>query len=645
MQEIYFPHNAFRPIQDKLVERVIYAVEHKKNLIVHAPTGLGKTAATIAPALTYAIKNNKKVFFLTSRHTQHRIAVETLKLIRKRYDIDFSVVDIIGKKWMCPQPGTDTLYSNEFSEYCKAVREDGKCQFYLNTKNKQGKLTVKAQAELHEIKHFDLDKLIKYCTEEELCPYEMSLALAVRANIIITDYYYIFNPAIREMFFSKTGISLEDVILIVDEAHNLPFRVRDLMTQRLSNILVKRAIKEAKKYQYDDMVEHLLVIENSLRDISKSMMEKSEPETTPEKKLDFFSSKIESSIKIKENEKLVSKEEFMIKIKKYIENYEQLIADLEFVADEIREKQKISYLGSIASFLEFWQDESEGFTRILTVKPGNKDPITILSYRCLDPSIICKDVINNTHSSIIMSGTLIPVEMYRDLLGVELPESKIFESPFPKNNRLNLIIPETTTKYSMRSDDQFKRIGEACAKITNAVPGNSAIFFPSYFLRDRVYETFTSLSEKTTFQEIAGMNKQEKQEMLENFMKYKDMGAVLLGASSGSFGEGVDLPGDLLKCVVVVGLPLNQPDLETKQLIEYFDKKFGKGWDYGYIFPAFNKTLQNAGRCIRSENDKGIVVFLDERYAWPRYVSLFPNDLNLKITKKYEDEIKKFFVN
>lgn len=628
-QQLYFPHDDFRKIQDDMVEAVSECIENKKNLVVHAPTGLGKTAATLAPALTYALKNKKTIFFLTSRHTQHKIAVDTLKDIRKKYNLDFSVVDIIGKKWMCPQPGTNSLYTSEFADYCKAVREDGKCEYYINTKSKGSKLTVKAQAALPAVKNYGLKKLIEYCTQETLCPYEISVALGKDAVAVICDYYYIFNPTIRTMFLGKTNKELEDIILIVDEGHNLPFRVRDLMTERISNIMIKRAIKEAKRFGYDDMVEHLLVVENTLKDLSDDLI--------PNGTLDNFQKEKKST------EKLITREDFVNKIKVYVDEYSQLIADLEFVADQIREQQKASYLGSVANFLDAWLGEDEGFARIINVKQGTREPIIILSYRCLDPSVVCREVINNTHNSIIMSGTLVPVEMYRDLLGVEDTRTEVFDSPFPQHNRLNLIIPDTTTKYSMRSDYQYQRIARICADITNLVPGNSAIFFPSYKLRDEVNKTFTTLSKKTTFKEDGQLTKDEKAELLENFKQYKDTGAVLLGASSGSFGEGIDLPGDLLKCVVVVGLPLQHPDLETEQLILYFDRKFGKGWDYGYIFPAFNKTLQNAGRCIRSETDKGIVIFLDERYAWPRYVQLFPNELLLKLTKDYEKEISNFF--
>jgi len=158
-----------------------------------------------------------------------------------------------------------------------------------------------------------------------------------------------------------------------------------------------------------------------------------------------------------------------------------------------------------------------------------------------------------------------------------------------------------------------------------------------------VYKFFDPLCKKTTILEHQRLTKEDKTEILNKFKSYQKVGAVLLGVATGSFGEGIDLPGNLLKCVVVVGLPLQQPDLETKELISYYDKKFGKGWDYGYIFPAFNKTLQNAGRCIRSETDKGVVVFLDQRYLWPNYKRCFPPDSDIKVTRHYKEMIDEFF--
>ena len=148
---------------------------------------------------------------------------------------------------------------------------------------------------------------------------------------------------------------------------------------------------------------------------------------------------------------------------------------------------------------------------------------------------------------------------------------------------------------------------------------------------------------KSVFYETPNLSKKEKGDLLERFKEYKDYGAVLLSVISGSFGEGIDLPGDLLKGVVIVGLPLEIPDLETKELIDYYQEKYGKGFDYGYIFPAITKCLQNGGRCIRSETDKGVIIFLDERFAWHNYLRCIPLDMGFKISKLYEDRIMKFF--
>jgi DNA excision repair protein ERCC-2 len=158
-----------------------------------------------------------------------------------------------------------------------------------------------------------------------------------------------------------------------------------------------------------------------------------------------------------------------------------------------------------------------------------------------------------------------------------------------------------------------------------------------------VAEYFSKKSNKTVFSEKPKFTKQEKDEFLDSFKKYKETGAVLLGVIGGNFSEGVDLPGDYLKCVVIVGLPLQRPDLETEALIKYYDDKFNKGWDYGYLLPAFNKALQSAGRCIRTETDKGVIVFLDERYSWKNYYRCFPSNWDIKITVLFEKLISDFF--
>ncbi|MFC1698214.1 ATP-dependent DNA helicase, partial [Nanoarchaeota archaeon] len=605
---MFFPHEKIRPTQDEFMQNVTLALKSQKNLLVHAPTGIGKTAAALSPAVEYALNNNKTIFFLTSRNTQHKIAIDTLKEMKDKFKLKLTATSIVGKRNMCSQPGSDLMMSNEFYEYCKGMREDKNCEYYNNTKKGQSP-TPYAKIILEQLKEkspISTEELMKICkenkTKKKLCSYYAAIELAKNSNVIISDYYYIFHPRIRDTFLSSINKELKDIIVIADEGHNLPTRIRDMMSQRLTTIMLVRAIKEAEKFKFQETAQILKTILDILINLSNDLNSISENKLKPQ------------------DEKYIKKSDFIKEIE-ITYDYDQMSADLHFIAEDIREKQKRSYIGSVASFLDAWSGEDDGFVRIINKKRSKRSNqnIIILSYRCLDPSLVTTEIIEQMHSVILMSGTLTPTNMYRELLGFKdtLTIEKQFKSPFPDENRLAMVIPDTTTKYSQRSEDQFKRIAEITAEIANSTPGNSAIFFPSYYLRDQINKYFNPLCKKSTFTENGDMTKRDKEEMLESFKKYEKIGAVLLGCSSGNFAEGIDLPGDLLKCVVVVGLPLQSPDLETKRLIEYYDQKFKKGWDYGYLLPAFTKSLQSAGRCIRSETDKGAIIFLDERYKWP----------------------------
>ncbi len=611
---LLFPHDQARAVQKDMIKAVKDVLEQRKHLIIHAPTGLGKTAAALSPALSYALKHDKTVFFLTSRHTQHIIAIETLKAIQERYGVSFQVADIIGKKWMCLQRNIEKLSSGDFVEYCKALRQDNLCDYYLKTR-KNGSLTVEAkkQLEAKEIVHAEMLKDI--CSVAQLCPYEIALETAKKANVIVTDYYYLFHPTISENFFEKIGKKIEDAIIIIDEGHNLGPRLRELQTDRLSSFIMKQAMKEAKEMG----CEELLPLLSQLQDILNEYAQELQPG----------------------QEKSIEKDDFLASVQKI--GYQKLVDDCDYYSSMVRENKKKSYLGSISAFLKAWSGEDDGFARIISYQETKFGPLLTLHYKCLDPSLLAAPVLEQCHSAILMSGTLAPTEMYRDLLGFpERTKEATLESPFATENKMSLIVPGVTTKFTRRSNAEYEKLAKALAAIANAVPGNTAAFFPSYHLLGQVLERFKGLCQKTIIIEQQGFNKEEKTGLLEKFKRYQKAGAVLLGATSGSFGEGIDLPGDLLKCVVVVGLPLSKPSLETQQLIQYYQEKFGRGWDYGYVLPALTKVLQNAGRCIRSETDRGVIVFLDERYAWPSYSRCFTEG-EVEITREYEEKIKEFF--
>jgi DNA excision repair protein ERCC-2 len=610
-----FPYDQIRPMQDLLIESIDKAVKQGSNLVVHAPTGLGKTSASLAATLTNTIDTKKTIFFLTSMHTQHDLALETLRDIKKKHGVKVVSIDIIGKKHLCLQPGVNDLSNREFIEYCKTLREDGKCTYFSNLKKGEN-LSFNAKMAVDKLKEKSPastnDALITGQTHD-VCPYEISLIVGKESRVIVTDYFYLFNQGIRDGFLAKLGKELSDCVIIVDEAHNLPSRVKDSASLSITNIGLRRALSEALEFQSE-------LIPKVINAILEQMQE--------------YASARESEAYINVTD-LIDTINMVYPLNKFLD----LLNDK---ADIIREKQKSSYLGSLAAFIEAWIQEDDGFVRIFSKKQGFKEEILTLSYLCLDPGVVTKDVIAKAHSTIVMSGTLTPPSMYREILGMTNTEELVLQSPFPDNNRLNIIIPKTSTKFTSRNEAQYKEIATHISTIVNDVPGNSAVFFPSYYLRDEVYKYLKTVS-KTMFLERQGLSKPEKEELLERFKSYKNSGAVLLGISSGSFAEGVDLPGDLLKCVIVVGLPLQVPDLETKALIRYYDNKFNKGWDYGYLYPGFNRTLQSAGRCIRSETDRGVIVFLDERYAWQNYMKCFPETWNVKTTVLYSSMIKRFF--
>ena len=638
--EFFFPYSKVRPVQEDMIISVNEAINNGKKILVHAPTGIGKTVAVLGPALKKAIDSNKTIMMLTARHTQHDLAIQTLRDIKKKYKLDFNAVDIIGKKWMCAVDIVERLSSSEFSEFCKARKEDNLCEFYTNTYSKK-ELTAKAKKFIAGLEKTEIrtsEELVKEAKEYRLCPYEIALAMSKKAKAIVADYFYLFNKDIFAKFSSKSGKEMEDLIVIVDEGHNLADRVRDLLSVNLSTYILQRAFNEAKENGYSEIMPFLTNLKNYLVEIFGN-----HGKEALIKKEDFIQavSELNEGIEYEEFGKEKTKDAVST-----IDSYNNMKEELETIGFEILKDKKRSFILSISVFLAKWLGQDEGYVRIISSRFGKHEVIYTLSYQCLDPSLITKEVIDAVNSMVIMSGTLVPLDFYKDILGLDKgAEAYSYGSPFPDKNRMNIVVPKTSTKFTMRNNKQFAEIGKISAAMANNIKGNVMIFFPSYGLRDSIYPFFEAFSEKEIMLELRGMKKEEKIEFMNEFKKKKDEGAVLLAVASGSFGEGIDLPGDLLHGVIVVGIPLPPPDLLTKELINYYDKRFGLGWDYGYVLPAITKVLQNAGRCIRSETDKGVIAFLDERYAWTKYMRCFPADWKVKLDTNPVKDIVEFFKN
>ncbi len=657
-----FPHKRTRKFQDELMMDVYDALLSKKNILINAPTGVGKTSGVLVPALRVALDNDLKILFLTSRHTQHEIVVKTIKQINKRMvdnKIKESIVvaDIVGKKHLCGFDDVTGLNSSDFNEYCRLLRESNKCDFYKNTFVKESRegndgvksLTKSSNAIIEFLmRNPSTTSVIKKLSQEKVvCPYEISCYLAKKARVIIADYNHIFNPNIRSLFLRKIDSELSDMIIIVDEAHNLPDRLRSMLSQKISVRTVDLAVREASKFNFD--------INEELSLIKDFLIEKSR----------FVDSRNGMNQIVLSNDEIIKFLSDNLKSSRYgFNDVDELINNFVLLGDEVRLKQRKSFIGRIGDFLDFVRErmnEKDVFITILSVEEGKnkennnqgvKDRMVFLEFYCLDPALLGGVVFNNSFASVLMSATLNPLRMYSDILGVDSSGSssvilKSYPNPFPKKNRLTLVIPDVTTKYEFRTQQEFERITRHIKKLVDLIPGRSIVFFPSYSVMSIITGLIGDDQEvgvnhlfDRLFVEKQGMSKQDKELLLKEFLESKN--GVLFGVVGASFSEGIDLPG-MIRGVIIVGLPLKPPDKRTLELIRYYDYKFNKGFDYGYVIPAVNSIIQSAGRAIRSESDIGALVFLDKRYLYDFYKKLFPNDWELVITTNYEGVLKEFF--
>jgi DNA excision repair protein ERCC-2 len=599
----FFPYDTYRAGQDSFVKVVRTAITHKKDVLAQVPTGVGKTAAVLSPALKYAIENNKKIIFLTSKHTHHKIAVETLKEIKEKHNLNLRVVDFIGKVHMCGRTDIDPKKATNFPDFCKHLIENQECEYYENFHDKNRFFQNKNLFEKLKNNILNVEEVIDWCKNEKVCPYEATNMLAKESNIIIADYFHILDAPIRDTFLKKIKKELKDCIIIWDEAHNISGRSMDLMSSSTNNQALRYAMLEAEKLD-----------ENIANDIEKLR-----------NKIDRMSEKY------KGDETIIPKEEFG--------NYSSAFIDkLHSLADVILEEKQRSYLKGLANFLANWNIEGKEYVRIFRKKIKKGKEIFILEKNCLDPAIALKDVIGGAHSNIFMSGTLYPLEMFEDIFGLDLPLKVEYPNPFPKENRMHLTVPGVSTKFTERSEEMYNKIGKYATNIIELIPGNKILFFPSYNMIDKI-KPHLELTDNVIIEE-SGMTKYKKEAILNKLRTSRNN--TLLAVSAGSFGESINLEGEALSGVIIVGIPFAKFDIMSKELVKYYENKFGRGQDYGYNIPAFMKVLQNAGRCIRSEYDRGVIIYLDERFGWNIYSKYFPKD-TMPQSGRSSTDIEEFF--
>ncbi len=603
--EFLFRHQRPRKFQRELMEDAYRAISEGKHLVAHAPTGIGKTDAVFSAALTYAKESGKVVVYLSPKISQHTMALKVVSGINEKYGTKFRAVEFIGKRYMCIHPLARRLPAEDFYELCRRLREREECIFYKNyVEDDTDFVTLFPPVVDHEA-------IIEAAQARAVCPYEVASELLSTADVIIGDYYHVFSPRTSKVFLKKLGRPMHSIILIIDEAHNLPERIRKVLTFSLSTKLLARAEREAAGLDPD---------------AAKTLREMRE-------ELESWTSSFSPG-----EERRIEKDDLTQRFAFDFEKFADHLEDLGKEYLEISGKGK-SALIRVGRFLHGWT-LGEG-TFLHYVKRWKDGETVSVVKRALDPAELSGKIFEDVHSAILISGTLTPPEMYRDLLGLA-PDRTIlreYPSPFPPENRLVLVVPMVTTRYSRRRPQEFERIAKYVVSIAEAIPGNVAAFFPSYDVLRAVLPFIKT--KKTLFVQREGMSPEEAHTLISNFKRGRN--GLLLGVAGGSFAEGVDYPGEELLGVIVVGIPLAEMNMETEALIEYYEEKFGRGWFYGYIYPAISKALQAAGRCIRSEKDRGVIVFLDERYTWKNYRKAFPRDYSPIVTANPILYIKRFF--
>ena len=601
-----FPFEAVRRGQDAFLADAVAAIREGRHLLAHAPTGTGKTAVALTAAVEYARRAGKLVLFLTSKQSQHWIAVETLRRMRAR---GFGVVgvDVVAKQAMCVNDRAPSA-AHAFRQFCESHVRARTCAWFARPADAAVKLA--SQKVLH------VSELVEASRACGTCPHKAAMEAARRAHVVVCDYNYVFSD-IREKVLPRIERPLEEIVLVVDEAHNLPDRIRGHLTGDLDAPMLIRASKEAKAVDPEAGAQ--------LQGVARSLHQ---------------------ALIAREGERAVGRDALIDAVETGLRGagYDDLLRSATDAGEALAGRGIPTILPEIAEFLRRWRDVREGVLRIAVGGAGGR-----FSLRLLDPSILSRRVFEDVHASLLMSGTLHPPGMYADLLGIE-PYRRVlraYPNPFPRENRRVLVDASVTTSYDRRGPAMYARIARELLGVVSAVPGNVAAFFPSYEVLGEVLEGVrTVASGKQLIVERQDWGARERGRVLESLREFRTRGgALLLGVLGGSLSEGVDYAGNLLSGVVIVGLPFSPPTLEVEALKAYYIRKFGaeRGHAYAYVYPAINKVLQAAGRCIRSERDRAVVVLLESRLLDPRYARCFPPDFPLASVSGPVNEVRTFF--
>ncbi|MBR4032819.1 MAG: ATP-dependent DNA helicase [Clostridia bacterium] len=588
-----FPYGSLRDSQAEMIKECYRDIKQGNRLFCQAPTGIGKTISTLYPSVRRMGEGlADRIFYLTAKASIRREAFSAVgKLNEGGARIKGCVLS--SREVMCANHAAK-LRAGRLSSNCNPEL----CPY---AKGYYDRSSAALEEMLSSGSEFDSAAIKAFAIERGICPYEFSLDLSELCDVIICDYNYVFSPTVYLKRYFDDGGERGRYIFLVDEAHNLPDRARDMFSSRLGTEDFEALIELAgENSKLTEACLSLLSAFDDLERLCKNDMSydadgnavgyyvaRQLPENFA-RSLSAFSEKCDAWMKY---------------------NYDH---PAYFAAEDIGFK--------VFEFKKACEMFDGHYLTFINTGAGKT---SVLLY-CLDPSHNLSIALERAVASVLFSATLTPTEYFADVLGGgERAVSVEFESPFPRENLCVAAVDKISTRYEDR-EKSYKKISACIAATVSAKVGNYMVFFPSYSFMDEVHKIFHAKYPKvTTLLQKKNMTPAEKEAYLSDF---KDDGRLRVGfcVLGGSFSEGIDLPGRRLIGSIVVGVGLPGISDENNIIRDYYDEKCGAGYDYAYTYPGMNSVLQAVGRVIRTETDRGIAVLIDDRYAEPKYRAILP---------------------
>ena len=579
MENLEFPFE-YRKGQREMVSGIYHAISKKEQIFIQAPTGVGKTMSAVFPAVR-AIGQGmaETVFYLTARTITRTVAQDAFEILRDR-GLLFKVITITAKEKLC---------------FCdKPECDPEKCPY---AKGHYDRINDAVYELWTTEQSFDRETLLRHAQKWQVCPFEMSLDLAVWMDGVICDYNYVFDPNVCLKRFFGENVS-GNYLFLIDEAHNLVDRGREMYSASICLNDVIETRKFVKPYS-QKLWKKLGKVKKQMEELRQNCGEWKVQENAGVLPISLLSVQGELDQFLEESP---------------AQEVVDGILDFYF---EVRDFLNISELvdGNYVVYTAF-DENGRFYMKLFCVNPAEN------LQKCLDKG----------NSTVFFSATLLPLQYYRKMLSTRSENFGMYvESPFEQKKRCLMICRDVSSKYTRRGYEEYRKIAEYIARMSWQKKGNYMVFFPSYRLMEDVYQVYQdefSVSWVRCISQHASMTELEREEFLEEFTEETEETLVGFCVMGGIFSEGIDLIGDRLIGAAVVGTGLPQVNCEREILKGYYDEKGEQGFDYAYRYPGMNKVLQAAGRVIRTKEDTGAILLMDERFLNRDYRNLFPREWN-----------------